>query len=141
MIAMRFEGGAELAKTLNGLPTSVRKAITKEVLTEAAEPMVAVARKMAPRAPGAPDIADNIEIGNPRVGGKDAFGDEKAATVAWGPVKGFFYGYFLEWGTVHMGARSFMRPAFDGQKERSLGIIRDRTWEHIQSYALSRDVR
>lgn len=139
MITMKIEGGAELASMLNSLPRAVRLQITKAVLIEAAEPMVAVARKMAPRRPGLPDLADNIEIGNPRAGGMDKFGDEKAATVVWGPTKNFFYGYYQEWGTVHHGAHPFMRPAFDGQAERSLGIIRTRTWEHIQSYVQSRD--
>lgn len=139
MITVKFEGGQQLASLLASLPKSISKQIQRDVLVEAAEPMVAVARKMAPRAPGAPDIADNIEIGNARTG-KDEFGDEKAMQVAWGPVRGFFYGYYLEWGTVKMGARPFMRPAFDGQKERSLGIIRTRTWDHIQSYVHSRNV-
>lgn len=133
-----FEGGQELAAMLASLPKSVAKTIQRTVLVEAAEPMVAVARRLAPREPGAPDLADNIEIGNARTG-KDEFGDE-FARVAWGPVKGFFYGYYQEWGAVHHGAQPFMRPAFDTQKERSLGIIRTRTWEHIQSWVLSRSV-
>ena len=140
MITVKFEGGAELARTLAALPLSVSRQIQRATLVEAAEPMVVVARRLAPREPGAPDLADNIEIGNPR-SGKDKFGDEKATTVSVGPVRGFFYGYYQEWGTVHHGAQPFMRPAFDGQKERSLGIIRERLWDHIQSWVLSRSVR
>ncbi len=139
MISMRFEGGKELAANLAALPASVSKQIQRAVLVEAAEQMVAVARRLAPREPGAPDLADNIEIGNPR-SGKDEFGDEKAMQVSWGPLRGFFYGHFQEWGTVHHGAHPFMRPAFDQNTERSLGIIRSRTWEHIQSWVLSRNV-
>lgn len=139
--AMRIEGGAELATSLNNLPRAVRIAIVRDVLVEAAEPMVALARRFAPREPGAPDIADNIEIGRASAGRKDSFGDEKSAQVAWGPVKGFFYGYFQEWGTVHHGAHPFMRPGFEGGAERAVSIIRDRTWEHLQSYARSVDNR
>ncbi len=138
---MVIEGGAQLASNLASLPRAVSKAIVREVLVEACEPMVAIARRMAPRRPGQPDIADNIEIGNVKGGTMDAFGDPRAMYVAWGPVKGFFYGYFLEWGTVKMSPRSFMRPGFDGGKEHSVDIIRDRTWEHIQSYVLSMDTR
>ncbi len=136
--SFRIEGGNELAATLRALPLSVSRPIKKDVLREAAEPMVAVARRLAPRDPGAPDLADNIEIGNPRAA-QDKFGDE-VASVVWGPVKGFFYGYFQEWGTVHHGAHPFMRPAFDQNVERSVRIISSRTWEHIQSWVQSRVV-
>lgn len=139
MITVKFEGGAQLAANLAALPTSVSKQVQRAVLVEAAEPMVAVMRRLAPRAPGAPDIADNIEIGNPSQR-KDEFGDDKAMTVSVGPIKGFFYGYYQEWGTVYHGAQPFMRPAFDQNKDRSLWIIRTRTWEHVQSWVLSRSV-
>lgn len=135
-----FTGGAELAANLRALPKSVSRNAQIDALMDAADPMVTVSRRIAPRAPGAPDIAANIEAAPVRAG-VDEFGDAKAAAVAWGPVKGFFYGYFLEWGTVKMAARPFMRPAFDSQAERSLGILMRRTWENIQSWVLSRNVQ
>lgn len=138
--SLRVEGGAELAATLRALPAKVQRQAAIDALMEAAEPMVTVARRMAPREAGAPDIADNIEA-QPVRAGKDEYGDAKADAVKWGPVKGFFYGYFLEYGTSKMSARAFMRPAFDGQAERSLGIISRRLWENIASYVQSRDVR
>ncbi len=136
---MRLEGGQALKATLAALPQAVSKKIMRTVLVEAAEPMVAVARQKAPREPGAPDPKENIEIGNPRT--RTDEGGEMSTTVVWGPLKAFFYGFFQEFGTVHHGAQPFMRPAFDSQKERSLSIIVRRTWEHIQSWVLSRDVR
>lgn len=138
MTTVTFEGGKELAATLAALPTSVSKAIQRDALSEAAEPMVAVARRLAPRRSPAPDIADNIEIG---LSSKtDSFGDAYTR-VAWGPVKGFFYGKFLEYGTVRMSARTFMRPAFDANTDRAMTVLTQRLWEHIQSYALARNVR
>ncbi len=138
-MSVKFEGGAELARTLNALPTRLSRQIKREALLDSAEPMVAVARRMAPREPGAPDIADNIEAQASR-GGLDAFGDEKATTVVIGPARGFFYGYYLEFGTVKMGAQPFMRPAFDSQKDRTLALIRERLWVELQSFAHSRVV-
>lgn len=139
-VSVKFEGGEELARTLNALPTRLSRQLKREALLDAAEPIKAVARRMAPREPGAPDIADNIEAQAGR-GGVDAFGDEKETTVAIGPVKGFFYGYYLEFGTVKMGARPFMRPAFDSQKDRTLALIKERLWVELQSFAHSRVVR
>lgn len=125
--SLRFEGGKELAAALARLPQSVSKKVCIDALLEAADPMVAVARRIAPREPGAPDLADNIEA-RAVSGGKDGL-----PTVAWGPLKDFFYGYFLEFGTVRMSARPFMRPAFDSQMDRSLDILRRRLWEKLSS--------
>jgi HK97 gp10 family phage protein len=139
-LSVRFEGGAELAKTLNALPTAVSRKIQNDALEAAAEPIVAVARRMAPREPGGRDLADNIEQQTKRAG-VDEFGDAKAAMVVVGPLKGFFYGHFQEWGTVRHAAQPFMRPAFEQNKERSLTIIKDRLWTNIQSFVHSRVVR
>jgi HK97 gp10 family phage protein len=136
-VRVTFEGGKELQSTLDSLPQAISRKIQREVLVEAAEPMVAAARKMAPRRPGFPDIADNIEVGTPRTSKTEA-GDK--FSVSWGPTTGFFYGHFQEYGTAHHAAQPFMRPAFDGYKEKSLNIITTRLWDHIQSYVLSRDV-
>lgn len=135
-----FTGGPELAANLRALPKAVSRSAAIDALLEAADPMVTVARRTAPREPGAPDIADNIEA-RPGRGGKDEFGDERMPSVAWGPVKGFYYGYFQEFGTVKHSAQPFMRPAFDSQKERSISVLMRRLWENIQSFVQSRDVR
>lgn len=38
----------------------------------------------------------------------------------------FFYAHFIEFGTVKMSARPFLRPAFDANKEAAVKAIRDR---------------
>lgn len=35
-----------------------------------------------------------------------------------------FYGSFVEYGTKHMEARPYLRPAFDEQRDNALGIMR-----------------
>ncbi len=105
---IRIEGGAKLAATLQSLPARVSKSIVRQALLEAAEPMRANASAMAPRAPGAPDIADHI-VAAP-VDGRSARG---TAAVAYGPERGFHYGFFLEYGTSRQSAQPFMRPSFD----------------------------
>jgi HK97 gp10 family phage protein len=136
-MSVRFEGGKELAAALAGLKTRVSKRIVKEALMEAAEPMRKSMSTMAPRAPGAPDIADNIVISAGR-GGKDAFGDEKAATVNVGPAKGFVYGYFQEYGTKRHAAQPFMRPAFDANTGRALSILSASLWRELAAKGIGR---
>lgn len=133
MFAMRFEGGQELAAALRTLPSRVSKRIVKEALTDGAEPMRRRMSALAPREPGAPDIADNIVTGTAR-------GEEGGVSV--GPRKGlFFYGVFLEFGTIKMGAEPFMRPAFDSDALTGLGIIGQRLWQALAGRGIGRSVR
>lgn len=136
-MTMRFEGGRELAAALAALPARVSKRVVKEALVEAAEPMRASAAQMAPREPGAPDIADNIVISAGR-GGKDEFGDDRATSVAVGPSKGFFYGYYQEYGTRHHGAQPFMRPAFESTTGTSLAILSKALWRELAAKGIGR---
>lgn len=41
-------------------------------------------------------------------------------------LKDAFYGSFVEFGTVKMPARPYLRPAFDQNKERAVDAIKDR---------------
>jgi HK97 gp10 family phage protein len=136
-MSVRFEGGKELAAALASLPARVSKRFVKEALMEAAEPMRKSAASMAPREPGAPDIADNIVISAAR-GGKDAFGDAKAQAVNVGPAKGFFYGHYQEWGTVYHAAHPFMRPAFDQNTMKALSILSTSLWRELASKGIGR---
>lgn len=129
-VDLRFEGGQKLAATLASLPDRVSLKVQRRALMEAAEPMRAMAQRGAPREPGAPDLADNIVI-SPLRGGTDSFGDARAAGVAIGPAKAFFYGFFQEWGTVHHGPQAFMRPAFDATAQKTLQLLRMALWTEI----------
>lgn len=130
-IGVAFEGGEDLARALSSLPSRVSKGIMKEALTDGAEPMRKRMAALAPRRPPAPDIADNIVVGTAR--GSDA----KEGGVAVGPAKGlFFYGVFLEFGTVKMSAQPFMRPAFDSDALTGLTIIGQRLWQALAGRGL-----
>lgn len=137
MISVRFEGGKELADALGGLSARVSKRLQYEALEEAAAPMVKAAGSMAPRRAPAPDLADNI-ITSRIAQRTDAFGDKSAASVAWGPAKAFFYGYYQEWGTVRHAAHPFMRPAFDQNAAKSLAIIGASLWRELSARNISR---
>lgn len=129
-IAMRFEGGDELAANLAKLSMPLSKKIVREALLEAAEPIRAMAARIAPHAPGAPDLRDHIAVAPVR--------SSELGAVAVGPTREFYYGFFQEFGTKHHGAHAFMRPAFDTQAEKALGVLGKALWRELASRGISR---
>lgn len=137
MVTMKFEGGAELAKALEGLSARVSKRMLREALEDAAEPMRRSMAAMAPREPGAPDLADHIVISTARV--KKVAGDEsQSAAVAVGPAREFYYGLFQEFGTSFHGAQPFVRPAFDGAVSRTISEMARALWTALAARGISR---
>lgn len=130
-VSLRLEGGAELAATLRALPTRVSRNVQKEALFAAAEPMRSRMARLAPREPGAPDLADNIVISGGRGGTDKLTGLEKAISVAVGPSKGFFYGFFQEFGTSRHGAQPFARPAFDSEAPKAVQALARALWVEL----------
>lgn len=126
MITLRVEGGDRLARTLRELPDRVNRKVQRDALKEAAEPIRSAAASMAPRAPGAPDLADNIRISNARP-------DDGAVAVAIGPSKNFFYATFQEFGTSRHGAQPFLRPAWDREGVKALQAIKSALWNALLS--------
>lgn len=138
--SMQIQGGKELAMRLRALPEAYTRTIVLGALREAGEPMRARMAQLAPREPGKPDLADNINIsvanrlGDVGGGRWEARHDEEHA-VAVGPTKDFFYGLFQEYGTVHHAPQPFMRPAFDSEAPRALQILTDELWKPLRDKA------
>lgn len=65
-MTFKFEGGAELARTLNELPNRLRRSVVKQILFDVAEPMRARMERLAKRGETAPHMADNIVISGGR---------------------------------------------------------------------------
>jgi hypothetical protein len=88
---MQMTGWKELAANLRALPAGLQREKILDVLKDAGEPMRNRMGQLAPRAPGAPDIADNIgisvisRIGDVGGGRWQARHDEEHA-VAVGPT-------------------------------------------------------
>lgn len=143
-IQMRFEGGKELAEELAKLPSRVGRRMLIQALKDAAEPMRERASRSAPHEPGAPDLRENIAISVtqriPDSEGGSRRRDDTEAAVAMGPTKGFFYGFFQEFGTVHHGAQPFMRPAFDHGASPALDAIRASMWQALAARGVIRTV-
>jgi HK97 gp10 family phage protein len=135
--SIRFEGGEELARTLNALPEQLTRKIVVDALLEAGQPMRRTMGQLAPREPGAPDLADNIGINSiSRIGqtegGRWRGREDQEHAVAIGPTKDFFYGLYQEYGTIHHGAQPFARPAFDSESNGALTILADELWWAIR---------
>lgn len=130
MIKFRVEGGRDLAKALDQLTPRVGKSFAREALMDAAEPYQQTASQLAPHEPGAPDLKQNITISPVRA--------EALATVAVGPAKGFFYGFFQEYGTKHHGAQPFMRPAFDTKTPDVLAKLSAALWRLLAGRKIHR---
>ena len=133
---LTITGGAELVALYESLPTKVRRGKLITLLAEAGEPMRQRMGELAPRRPPQPDLADHI-IMSPAVkigslaGGRGRARTDTEAALAIGPAQPFFYGIFLEYGTVHASASPFMRPAFDATVEPVLGRFQDGIWETL----------
>lgn len=124
---VRQFGGDDLERRLNALSASDKRAVLLAALKVAAEPMRDRMQTLAPRGPDAPHLADNIGVSVVREK------DSDAVAVAIGPTKDFFYGWFLEHGTVHMAARPFVRPAFDATAQASLDVLSQEIWNGLKT--------
>lgn len=135
--SLRMEGGAELAKTLRQMTATASKQVRQDALMEAAIPFEIMANRLAPHEPGAPDLRGSVTSMVVPVSSKSLGhlkGDATVTTVAVGPAKWAFYGFFQEWGTTRHGAQPFMRPSFDANIAKALKIITLSLWTGIQSY-------
>lgn len=123
--------GRDLAEALSKIPLRVSKRMLREALAEAiGEPMRKRMAQLAPHEPGPPDIRDAIVISNARL--------RDEAGVYVGPARGFFYGYFQEFGTANHSAQPFVRPAFDSEGPRGLGPMGAAIWRELAGRGISR---
>jgi len=132
----RMEGGAALARTLNELPTRVGKSVLREALRKSSAPIVQTRiEALAPRAPGAPDIASHIVVSTGRAGS----GPEAAIVVGPStehredqPSRRFDrQGVYLEFGTHDTPMQAFMRPAFDATVPAMITALTGALWRAL----------
>jgi len=134
-LGLGVTGGPELATQLRALGAAVRKKALLGVLKAAAVPIQGRAAELAPLDPrGAVHIKESIQVSvatqiGSVAGGQWNAADEYQAAVAVGPGRKTFYGLYLEYGTVKMAAKPFLRPAFDYGSDRALTLIREGLWQ------------
>lgn len=105
-----------LLRKFRQLEDAVAGAHLLEAALEGAEEIRAEAEALAPRgskrAPGRDPLHENIAI-------EVVEAKREKAVLYIGPRKRAYHGAFLELGTVKMGARPWLRPAFDARKEQA----------------------
>jgi len=136
-VTVTFEGGKELVEALGTLSQRMSKRVMRDALDAAAEPMRRRMSQLAPREPGAPDLAANIVVSTAR---PRAWASPTAVAVAVGPEKQFFYGFFQEYGTAFHGAQPFMRPAFDEGVPRVITELTRALWTALAAKGVSQTV-
>jgi HK97 gp10 family phage protein len=137
-VKMKFEGGQELAKMLDQLSMRVGKKVLTGALMDGGELIRAHAERIAPRAPGAPDIADNIGMSTAKTNVSSYVGGGEQAAIKIGPVKGYAYGLPQELGTSRHAAQPFMRPAFDAKAAKALPVIAQSLWVELAARGVHR---
>jgi HK97 gp10 family phage protein len=127
VVEIKITGTAELEAALESFPRTMAKAIVKKALKSAAgiwqQEMKAKVRQgwhvwKITEYKGAKYKGRSREWGalSRLIGIKVSVrGDELGGTATVGPVKKGFWALFLEFGTKRMGARPFIRPAFDSR--------------------------
>jgi HK97 gp10 family phage protein len=150
MISVSTSGFRELDKALAELPKATARNVLRRTLVKAGQPIADEASRLAPVDSGklAGRIAVSARLKN-RTGSaefaaamraglgrdaavsalrqarRDAAGQGSFAEMYVGPARGVLaYAHLVEFGTVKMSPKPFMRPAWDGKKREALDIIR-----------------
>lgn len=122
---LQIQGLDELDKRLQQIPEKFRRKIIREVMKAAAEPVRAEIERRAPRGKRLGKyssaeygrLSENIVASGPRTKA------DGSASIQAGPGKDQYWGIFLEFGTVKLSARPFVRPAFDSKYQEALDVM------------------
>lgn len=126
-----FSGFKELYRAIEHLPDTVAKKELEPLLVKSLMPMRDLARAIAPDDPltGPPySLPQSIQVRRrQRSGGarRDRALGKYDARAYMGPTGGGYpQAIMQEFGTIHMRASPYMRPAFEAKKRQTLEIIR-----------------
>lgn len=132
---VKVEGLRELDRALGALPQSTAKAVLRQVLKDAGEPIARAARQGAPRHDM--HLYESIDVstrlnrrqrGLHREENKPTFQEMFVGTNNPAGVQ-------QEFGNHRHAAQPFMRPAWDANKMNTIKLISDGLWVSIQKAA------
>lgn len=150
--SVSLEGFAELDKAMADMTKATAANTMRRALQEAAEPMAAAARRMAPvddyqlseaieistRAKGASGRAAFMSTlrmtGSRTAAGAAASAAASAAsfvTLYLGPSVNAPHAHFQEFGTVHHAPQPYLRPAFDAEARPTVARLKVSLAEQI----------
>lgn len=128
-------GGKELERALAQLPKATAKSVLRRALRKAAKPTVAAAESMVPVGPTGnlkASISINTRLKVSQRGGSRSGGVEIFIGASSPPD---YHAHLVEFGTVHMAAQPFMRPAWDSTQQEVLASISAEVWASLAKSA------
>lgn len=137
---VRLEGFEGLEEALHKLPgQATQRNVLRRVARGALEPMAEAATNKAPVLKGKLALSINVsERRTRRVPRAMRFDRKTGVEMAMGPGSGWAtlqYASFVEFGTVDTAPQPYMRPAWDGGKDKALDYVKDNLWEEIAKAA------
>lgn len=139
-VTVRVEGLREIDAALGQLGKATGRNVMRRVAVKRLEPMAEEARRLAPDDPntGGNDLRRSIAVST-KLGKRQGKLNRKSKSEAeahMGPAGPGGnvppQGIQQEFGNRNHGPQSFMRPAWDGGKDKLLDGIKDDFWEEIE---------
>lgn len=130
-VNFKVTGLQELERKLLGLGPAVATRIGEDSLIAAAKPITTAMRRLVPVDTG----ALKRSITTRKIGAR---GTSLLSRTIGFKRPGSFYAHLVEFGTKHARAQPFVRPALDGNAERSVLEMGARLWRGIEAYSLGR---
>lgn len=133
-----IDGLRELDAALGQLPKATGKAVLRRTLKKAGQPIANDAEAKAPRLTGALQISIGVGTKLTRRQSKlhrKMFKDDKASAEVFVGAGGLAQATQTEFGNSHQAAEPYMRPAWDGNKDQALEIIKSELGAEIMKAA------
>lgn len=132
------EGLRELDAALGDLPKATGKSVLRRVLKKAGKPIADAAAAKAPVLSGNLQISIGVSTKLTRRQSRihrQMFKDDRASVEMFVGAGGLAQATQQEFGNERHGPQPFMRPAWDGNKDRALEIIKTDLGDEIMKAA------
>lgn len=132
---IKIEGLAELQDALRELPDATSRNVLRRVAKLVLTPIADRAKQLAPVAEG--KLIASIKVGDKLSRRqKSQFQREDPSDVVMFVGAGALpQAHMMEFGTVDVAARPFLRPAWDQGKDTLLATLKDTLWQEIEKAA------
>jgi len=132
---VRIEGLAELQEALRELPDATARNVLRRVAKEVLEPIAERARQLVPVNDGR--LRDSIKVsGSLSRRQKSQFQrTDPNDVVMFAGAGALPQAHMMEFGTIDVAPRPFMRPAWDSGKQPLLDTLKDILWAQIEKAA------
>lgn len=127
---VKIEGLSELREALHELPRATSTNVLKRVLTKAADPIVSMAESLAPVNTGR--LQRSFKVGTKLSRRQKSKHRKESKVEIFAGAGALVQAITSEFGTVRQAARPFMRPAWDANKMKALGSIKDDLADEIE---------